>query len=94
MIELESLPLPDDWRVFKTRGQHSPEEINCITALFADDPRLEEFGVAFWIGIIGVRGKSAENRASKSLKQLSRGPGPYGHSEITAEGRPAVSRTS
>jgi len=57
MIELESLPLPDDWRVFKTRGQHSREEIDCITALFADDPRLEEFGVAFWVEIYRAQRK-------------------------------------
>ena len=45
------LPLPDDWKVFKTRGAHSPEEIKCINKLFAGDHRLEEFGVGFWIDI-------------------------------------------
>jgi hypothetical protein len=62
MNELDSLPLPDDWRVFKTRGQHSPEEINCITELFADDPRLEELGVAVWVEI--YRGHRKKRRKS------------------------------
>ena len=53
----ESLPLPDDWSVFKTRGQHSPKEISCMTALFADDPRLEQFGVGFWIDIYRAQRK-------------------------------------
>ena len=60
MIELESLPLPDDWSLFKARGKHSPKEIKCINALFADDPRLEEFGVAFWIEI--YRGQMKKRR--------------------------------
>ena len=62
MIELENLPLPDDWSLFKTRGKHSPEEIDCITALFADDPRLEELGVAVWIEI--YRGQRKKRRKS------------------------------
>ncbi len=68
MTELESLPLPDDWRVFKTRGKHTPEEIDCITALFADDPRLEELGVAVWVEIYRVRGKSAGNPGFQVLE--------------------------
>jgi hypothetical protein len=60
MNELQNLPLPDDWSLFKTRGPRSPEEIDCIRALFADDPRLEEFGVAFWIEI--YRGQRKKRR--------------------------------
>ena len=62
MIELESLPLPDDWSLFKTRGKHTSNEIDCIKALFADDPRLAEFGVAFWIEI--YRGQRKKRRKS------------------------------
>ncbi|MGO9116840.1 MAG: hypothetical protein ACLQPD_04420 [Desulfomonilaceae bacterium] len=57
MIEVENLPLPDDWSLFKTSGKHSPKEIDCIKTLFADDPRLEEFGVAFWIEIYRAQKK-------------------------------------
>jgi hypothetical protein len=60
MNELHSLPLPDDWSLFKTRGKHSTEEIDCITKLFADDPRLGELGVAFWIEI--YRGQRKKRR--------------------------------
>jgi len=57
MTERHSLPLPNDWKVFKTRGKHSTEEIDCITELFADDPRLEELGVAVWVEIYRVQRK-------------------------------------
>jgi hypothetical protein len=60
MNELQKLPLPDDWSLFKTRGKHTPEETDCTKTLFADDPRLEEFGVAFWIEI--YRGQRKKRR--------------------------------
>jgi len=60
MTELHILPLPDDWSLFKTRGKHSTEESDCITKLFADDPRLEELGVAVWIEI--YRGQRKKRR--------------------------------
>jgi hypothetical protein len=62
MIELESLPLPHDWRVFKTRGKHTLEETECIKALFANDPRLEDLGVSFWIEI--YRGQRKKRKKS------------------------------
>ena len=57
MNELQTLPLPDNWSLFKTRGKHTPEEIDCITELFADDPRLEELGVAVWVEIYRAQRK-------------------------------------
>jgi hypothetical protein len=60
MIEPKNLPLPDDWSLFKSRGKHTPEETDCITTLFADDTRLEEFSVAFWIEI--YRGQRKKRR--------------------------------
>ena len=53
----KSLPLPNDWSVFKTRGKHSPEEIECIKAMFAGDPQLEEFGATFWVEIYRTQKK-------------------------------------
>jgi len=53
----KSLPLPNDWSVFKTRGKHSPEEIQCINDLFAGDPQLEELGVGVWIEIYRAQKK-------------------------------------
>ena len=49
--EEKSLPLPDDWGVFKSRGEYSPEEISCITELYADDPQLPQFGIGFCIHV-------------------------------------------
>ncbi len=60
----KSLPLPDDWNLFRSRGKHSPEEITCITELFADDPQLEEFGTAFWIEIYRTQKKKRKKSSS------------------------------
>jgi hypothetical protein len=67
MTEREHLPVPDDWSVFKIRGKHSREEVDCITNLFADDPRLEEFGVPFWIGIYRAQRKKRRRSGFRVL---------------------------
>jgi|GEM_PF-3024662 len=69
MIDNEkSLPIPDDWKVFKARGQHTPEEIDCVTTLLADDPRLEEFGAAFWVEV--YRGSKKKRKKARKLRIL------------------------
>ena len=72
MAEEQFLPLPDDWSVFKTRGNHSREEIECINLLFAGDPRLEELGTAVWIEIYRAQRRKRKKTPEGPTGQATR----------------------